>query len=371
MRETRSATKKKQTRLAFAPIPSSSPVAAAFANETQRQVAAVRYEQPLTPSKLPRIALSSPLKFKSSPESSRDGKMALPTPAPSSQMVQKDSEDSDSTQSESEIPVSSSTFGRFSRPRTRGSNTLLLTPQSTKANGISPFQKLGSAGEGASAEVDSDDEEPLSSPRKRRATPSANLRSSTRLRNKPKAKATTFDETTKLESGEQKPLSRKLRRKLSFSGSTINSSADDDDLKLSSSKRNKEKTAPIRATGSPSSEESSEDLVGPQRRRRLTTRNIPDSPAADSDSDVFQKQAAHDLEEDLNDLRDSGMYLTEYIMCLIFVYAILGFTSKYYIVLKQSSALKSGPLISPSRYPQASYQRESREYRTEQQAKTA
>lgn len=321
MPQTRSSTKRKQSRLTFTPIPSSSPVAA-----TGNRAAFVRIEQSLTPSKMSRKPVSSASKHSPTFKLSSPEKKTLPTPAPSSQIGQKDEESSDSTETESEIPVSSRTFGRYARPGTGGSNTPPLTPQSSKASAADPL-----------------------------FPPEANI----------------FDETLKRKTDERKPTFRKLRRRLSFSLSTVSSSADEDCVKPSSSRRNKQATALARAAGSPSNEGSSEDVIVPQRRRRLITRNIPDPHEIDSDSRVSQNQVNDDLQEDLDDLHNSGEFRVEYIMQLIFIFTILILHTKHNNIAEKSFIPSINMLTFFCRHLQASYQRENGEYRKDQQAKTA
>ncbi len=309
MRQTRSSTKKTQTRLTFTPIPSS-PGPTTAPDEAQPRVAAIRYEPSLTPSKMPRIAKVSPSKFNPKSKTHPAETMALPTPAPSSQVHENDEDISSSTPSESEIPVSSKTFGRFARPR--ATKMLPLTPKSSKASAgkaISPLlhqQSLGSPSQHASAEVDTDDPVSLSSPQKRRASPKFNLRSSARLRGHPKKEVSSVDDSFTPKTNELESRSRNVRRKLSFSAGNIKSSDDDECAKPSASVGNKEATVPIKGTGSRNSEESSEDLVVAPRRRRLSTRSIPRLPTTGSDSGVSREQVANDLQEDLDNLRDSG-----------------------------------------------------------------
>ena len=317
MPQTRSSTKK-QTRLTFTPIPSSSPTPATTLDQTRPRASFIQSEQPLTPSKMARNPAIPAAKLSSITKKLPVEKVALPTPAPSSQIEHNYDEDSsDSTQTESEIPVSSNTFGRYARPRSGGSNTLPLTPQSSKAstaNAVSSVprpQDIGSLFQRASTEVDIDNTVKLSSPRKRRASPWTNLKTSSRLQTQSKPGATILSETSNSKTDEREPIFRKLRRRLSSSASTIDSSANNDWVKSSSSRKNKAATAPTRATDSPTSEGSSDDVVVPRRGRRLITQKRADPSETDLESSVSGKQAADELKEDLDDLRNSGEYLHE------------------------------------------------------------
>lgn len=55
MPSNRASTRKRQTRLAFTPLPSSSPAAAKYSSQIQDRAAAVRYSDPSTPSKRRRL----------------------------------------------------------------------------------------------------------------------------------------------------------------------------------------------------------------------------------------------------------------------------------------------------------------------------
>lgn len=324
---TRSSTKK-QSRLTFTPIPSSSPAPATALDQTGH-ASFVQSELSPTPSKMARKPTSPATKLSSTTEKSPAKKVTLPTPAPSSQIEQNYDEDSsDSTQTESEIPVSSNTFGRYARRRSGGSNTLPLTPQSSKvptANAMSSVlhpQDIGSPSQRASVEVDIDKTVNFSSPWKRRASPSTNLRSSGRLKIHSKPEANILNEISKSKTDERHPIVRKLRRRSSSSASTINSSANNDWVKSSSSRKNKAAIALTRTADSPTSEGSSEDVVVPRRRRRLVTQERAEPSEADLESSVSKKQVADELKEDLDDLRNSGEYPNENSILLNFIYII-------------------------------------------------
>lgn len=266
MPQTRSSTMR-QSRLTFAPIPSSSPI-----GTTENGATSIRTENFLTPSKVLHHTRSSASKLNSTLKISPVENMALPTPAPSSQIGQKDEESSDSTQTEPEILVSPRVFGRYARRGNSGSTTLPLTPQSRKKE------------------------------------PSSDTTFS--------VQATNLDETLKRKTDERKPPPRKLRRRLSSSVRTVSSSSNEDDVMPSIIRRKKQATSSARVTGSISNEGSSEDVISPKRRRHIT-RNMPDPPGSDSESDLSQNQVADDLQEDLDDLRDSSEFYIQYIMQLI------------------------------------------------------
>ena len=92
---------KRQTQLTFSPLPPSSPAASQYHDQIQRRAAAVRYGDASTPTKRRRVTgvgvTSSPLKLAfekqkvqvvvSSPSNESH---QLPTPAPSSQVAQRD-----------------------------------------------------------------------------------------------------------------------------------------------------------------------------------------------------------------------------------------------------------------------------------------
>lgn len=248
----------RQTQLNFIPIPSSSPI-----GTPEKRAAFYRTENCLTPSKTSSNAPSSASKLSSGLKIFPAETMVLPTPAPSSQIGQKDEESSDSTQTESEIPVGSRIFGRYARRGASGSNALPLTPQSGKKS----------------------DSKVL--------TPS---------------EAVVFNETLKRKTDERKPPFRKLRRKLSSSVGTVSSSSNEDDVRPSLFRRKRQATFSDKMTDSSSNEGSSEDIISPKRRKRYITRNMPDLPEKDSDSEVPQNQVADDLKEDLDDLRDSSEF---------------------------------------------------------------
>lgn len=254
----------RQTRLAFTPIPSSSPI-----GTPEKRAAFFRTEHSPTPSKISSKATSSASKPSSTLKISPVENMGLPTPAPSSQIVQKDGDSSDSTQSESEIPVGSRIFGRYARRGTGGSNALPLSPSSTK-----------------------------------KATSKALIPSEVVL----------FDETLKRKTDERKSPFRKLRRRLSSSALSLSSSSNQDNVKQPLSPRKKQTTSTDRIASSPIDEGSSEDIITPTRRKRRITRNMPDTSEENSNSEIPRDQVADDLQEDLDDLRDSSEFYSEYII---------------------------------------------------------
>ena len=250
----------------------------------------------------------------------------MPTPAPSSQIDQKDGDSSDSTQTESEIPVSSKVFGRYARPTNRSSDTVPFTPRSSKASAaytLSPLIHQNKL-KRSSSEVDIDVSENVSRPQEQTSSPSTNLRSSARLRNHSKQGAATRNEISKPKTDEGEPSFRNLRRKLSTSASPISFPAKNDSIKLPS-KRNKTARILSKMPASPSSEGSSEDVVSPRQRRRPITEIAPDPLKIDSDSDsgVSQEQVADELQEDLKDIRDSGEYYAEYIVQFLLFHVYL------------------------------------------------
>ena len=102
--------KKRQTRLTFSPLPSSSPAASSYPNQVQERAASVRYDKDGRPAKKRRLdgtSSSQPSAFSSSPVIHTNPRVvvkspskgasiskqpsifsgaALPTPAPSSQV---------------------------------------------------------------------------------------------------------------------------------------------------------------------------------------------------------------------------------------------------------------------------------------------
>ncbi|KAA6408641.1 MAG: triosephosphate isomerase [Lasallia pustulata] len=90
MPQTRASTRKTQTRLAFTPLPSSSPAAAKYPSQIQDRVAAVRYSDPSTPSKRRRLtdyfgggAANGPIRTPNSESPGRGVKFAFMVPSPS------------------------------------------------------------------------------------------------------------------------------------------------------------------------------------------------------------------------------------------------------------------------------------------------
>ncbi|MCJ1306209.1 hypothetical protein MMC08_009027, partial [Hypocenomyce scalaris] len=88
----RASTRKRQTRLAFTPLPSSSPAATKYPSQIQDRAAAVRYSDPSTPSKRRRLtghlengATSSPTKSPGteSPTGRVNFAVVVPSPSPS------------------------------------------------------------------------------------------------------------------------------------------------------------------------------------------------------------------------------------------------------------------------------------------------
>ena len=258
----------RQTRLTFTPVPSSSPI-----GTPEKRAAFARTEHSPTSSKISSKATSSASKPSSTLKISPVENMVLPTPAPSSQIGQKDEESSDSTQTESEIPVGSRIFGRYARRETGGSNTLPLSPQSRKES-----------------------------------PPSKALTSS---------EAVIFDETLKRKADQRKPPFRKLRRRLSSSAGTVSSSSNEDEVKPSLFRRRKQSTSLDRMTSSASNEGSSEEIATPKQRKRRLTRNVPQPSETDPNSEISLNQVTDDLQEDLNDLRDSSKFYFEYAIALI------------------------------------------------------
>lgn len=232
-------------------------------------MAFIQIENPFTPSKISSNATSSPSKTSPDLKILPAKKMALPTPAPSSQIGQKDEESSDSTQTESKTPKSSRIFGRYARRGTNSGDTLPLSPQSSK-----------------------------------KSASNASFPSESSI----------LEETLKRKVDERKSPLRKFRRRLSSSARTVSSSSNEDDVKPSLFRKGKQETPSARMTISSSNEGSSEDVVAPQRRKRQISRNMPDSPGNDSDPELPHHQVANDLQEDLDDLRDSSEFYVEYIM---------------------------------------------------------
>ena len=263
MPQTRSSAMR-QTRLTFTPVPSSSPI-----GTPEKRAAFVRTDHSPTPSKISSKAASSASKPSSKLKILPVENMVLPTPAPSSQIDQKDEESSDSTQSESELPVGSRIFGRYTRRGTSGSNKLPLSPLLSK-------QTVSNA--------------PIPS------------------------EAAAFDETLKRKVDERKSPFRKLRRRLSPSLTSVSSSSNDDEVKPSLFGRKISAVSSDKMTSSPINEGSSEDIIGPTRRKRRITRNMPESSEKDPNCEIPQNKVADDLQEDLDDLRDSSEFYFEYIM---------------------------------------------------------
>lgn len=254
----------RQTRLTFTPVPSSSP-----SGTPEKRAASVRADRSPTPSKISSKATSSASKPSSTLKISTVENKGLPTPAPSSQIDQKDEGSSDSTQSESELPVGSRIFGRYARRGTSRSNKLPLSPLSSKeaaSNALIPSE------------------------------------------------AAAFDETLKRKVNERKSPFRKLRRRLSPSLTALSSSSNDDDVQPSLFKKKIPAISSDKMTRSPINEGSSEDIISPTRRKRLITRKLPDPSEKDSNSEISRNQVADDLQEDLDDLRDSSEFYFEYIM---------------------------------------------------------
>ena len=92
---TRASTRKRQTRLAFTPLPSSSPAAAKYPSQIQDRVAAVRYSDPSTPSKRRRLTdnfgggtANSPIATPDteSPERQVNFTVMIPSPSPSTRL---------------------------------------------------------------------------------------------------------------------------------------------------------------------------------------------------------------------------------------------------------------------------------------------
>lgn len=257
----------RQTRLTFTPVPSSSPI-----GTPEKRAAFARTEHSPTSSKVSSKATSSASKPSSTFKILPVENMVLPTPAPSSQIGQKDEESSDSTQTESEIPVGSRIFGRYARRETNGSNTLPLSPQSRKD---SPPKVLTSS------------------------------------------EAVVFDETLKRKADQRNPPFRKLRRRLSSSAGSISSSSNEDEVKPSLFRKRKQATLLDRMTSSASNEGSSEEIVTPKQRKRRLRRNVPQSSETDPYSEISLNQVVDDLQEDLNDLRDSSEFYFEHTIALI------------------------------------------------------
>lgn len=302
MPQTRSAAKKRQTRLLFTPVPSSSPTAVIDSDHTL-----VRVDHSPTPSRMPRLSKSSTSKTKSTTKIPRltTEKTSLPTPAPSSQLNQNDEESSsDSTQTESENPISLRIFGRHARP-----------PPLQRSEFESPLPS-------ASGQDEIEFTGNLSSPRKRTGSPSTNLRSSARLRKHSKSEGAVWKKTSPPKIDQRGTLLRKLRRELSDSENTI-SSADNIDPVKPTSKKTNETRAPAEMPASGSGGESSEDVVVSRRRRKSITRDRPDTPKTDSHSEASQTQVDNDVKEDLVDLSGGGKCHAEYFMSLAMIYHIL------------------------------------------------
>ena len=392
MPRTRNSIGKRQTRLAFTPLPSSSPAAKNYPDQIQQRAAAVRYEDPTSPSRRLRSKqlLPSDLTLDGGNISSVE-KMTLPTPAASSQANCRDElgifdvhcssgleliilcnlgqNDSSSTsdssaQTDMEVPLTSRIFGRYARPPVDSDREILASnpPKSSKINLKSPRLKPEPASEPDTLKSSSDDEILLPRNRKSRLDaaaaslrrgnasehPSAprspedqgssafknlsscgrTLRSSAaRSQNHIEAKiggtasnrgtrsSTSFHHhpnTAKIEAmnsvGTIQAQPKSQRSLRSSRPITTNYSIDDiDDLERDLTKGNKAaEMTPIKKGISSASEKSAESPVITPKRRRLFLRKAQASSSTNSDE--IPQQDAADLQEDMEDLRESGKY---------------------------------------------------------------